>query len=59
MYYLPLQIFFDINFRFQSKVCDGYHNQLQIVMCFNEVAILSMKMIRKWLKSEKIFLGKV
>ena len=31
------------NFRFQPKVCDGYHDLMQRTMSFNDVEIVSVK----------------
>ena len=35
--------FFNVNFRFQSNVCDGCHDLLQKAMSFKEVAGFSVK----------------
>ena len=35
--------FLEINFRFQPKVCNVYHDLMQKVMSFNDVAIVSVK----------------
>ena len=34
---------FNLNFRFQTKVCDGYYDLIQSATSFNEVSIASMK----------------
>ena len=34
--------FLEINFRFQAKLCDGYHDLLQKATSFNDVAIVSI-----------------
>ena len=35
--------FLKVNFRFQPKVCDGSHVLMQKALCFNNVAIVSVK----------------
>ena len=35
--------FLEINFRFQPKVCNSFHNLKQKAMSFNHVAIVSVK----------------
>ena len=35
--------FLEINFRFQSKVCNGCHDLMQKAMHFSNVAIVSVK----------------
>ena len=43
MYYLPLLVFFYINFKFQLEVCNGCHDLMQKTMNFNDVAIGNVK----------------
>ena len=35
--------FLIINYRFHTKVCDGYHDLIQRTMRFNDVEIVSIK----------------
>ena len=39
MYYLPLLLLSRDNFRVQPEVCDGYHDLMQNVVSFINVAI--------------------
>ena len=32
-----------LNFRFQPRVCDGYHDLMQKAMSFNDVAVAIVK----------------
>ena len=43
MYYCHYWYFLNINFRFQPEVCNGFHDLMQKVKGFNDVAIVSVK----------------
>ena len=35
--------FLQVNFRFQPKACNGYHNLMEKAMIFNDVVIISVR----------------